>query len=82
MMVYLHGIPPRKMVGQFERALAEAATGGVYKKGVLKNFAKFTGKHLCQRLFFNKVTGLSLQIFKKHLFYRAPPGDCFCLGGP
>ena len=26
------------------------------KKGVLKNFAKFTGKHLCQSLFFNKVT--------------------------
>ena len=25
------------------------------KKDVLKNFAKFTGKHLCQRLFFNKV---------------------------
>ena len=23
------------------------------KKGVVKNFAKFTGKHLCQRLFFN-----------------------------
>ena len=22
-----------------------------YKKGVLRNFAKFTGKHLCQRLF-------------------------------
>ena len=29
------------------------------KKGVLKNFAKFTGKHLCRSLFFNKVTGLS-----------------------
>ena len=27
------------------------------KKGVLRNFAKFTGKHLCQRLFFNKVAG-------------------------
>ena len=27
------------------------------KKGVLKNFAKFTGKHLCQSLFFNKVVG-------------------------
>ena len=26
--------------------------------GILKNFAKFTGKHLCQSLFFNKVTGL------------------------
>ena len=24
------------------------------RKGVLRNFAKFTGKHLCQRLFFNK----------------------------
>ena len=29
------------------------------KKGVLRNFAKFTGKHLCQGLFFNKVAGLS-----------------------
>ena len=29
-----------------------------YKKGVLRNFAKFTGKHLRQSLFFNKVTGL------------------------
>ena len=25
------------------------------KKGVLRNFAKFIGKHLCQNLFFNKV---------------------------
>ena len=24
------------------------------KKGVLRNLAKFTGKHLCQSLFFNK----------------------------
>ena len=30
------------------------------KKGALKNFAKFTGKHLCQSLFLNKVAGLSL----------------------
>ena len=29
-----------------------------YKKGVLRNFAKFTGKHLCQSLFLNKVPGL------------------------
>ena len=27
-------------------------------KGVLRNFAKFTGKHLCQNLIFNKVAGL------------------------
>ena len=25
------------------------------RKGVLRNFTKFTGKHLCQVLFFNKV---------------------------
>ena len=25
------------------------------KRGILRNFAKFTGKHLCQSLFFNKV---------------------------
>ena len=29
-----------------------------YKKGFCKNFAKFTGKRLCQSLFFNKVAGL------------------------
>ena len=28
------------------------------KKGVLRNFTKFTGKYLCQSLFFNKVAGL------------------------
>ena len=27
-------------------------------KGVLENFAKFTVKHRCQSLIFNKVTGL------------------------
>ena len=29
-----------------------------HKKGVLKNFAKFTGKYLCRSLFFNKVKSL------------------------
>ena len=28
------------------------------EKGVLRNFTNFTGKNLCQRLFFNKVVGL------------------------
>ena len=35
------------------------------KKAVLRNFAKFTGKDLCQRLFFNKVSGLRLQLYLK-----------------
>ena len=28
------------------------------EKGVARNFRNFIGKHLCQRLFFNKVAGL------------------------
>ena len=28
------------------------------RKGVLRNFIKFTGNHLCQSLFFNEVAGL------------------------
>ena len=36
------------------------------KKGVLRNFAKFIGKHLYQSLFFNKVAGLrSVTLLKK-----------------
>ena len=35
------------------------------KNGVLRNFAKFTGKHLCQNLFFNKVVGKACNFIKK-----------------
>ena len=39
-----------------------------YKKDVLKNFAKFTGKHLSQSLFLNKVAGLRpATLLKKRL---------------
>ena len=38
------------------------------KKGALKNFGKFTGKHQCRSLFFKKVTGLMpATYFKKRL---------------
>ena len=36
-----------------------------YKKGVLRNFTKFTGKHLCQSLFFSKVASLACNLTKK-----------------
>ena len=36
-----------------------------YKTSVLKNIAKFTGKHLCQSLFFNK-----LQVWGLHPYRR------------
>ena len=41
------------------------------KIGVLKNFAKLAGKHLCQSLFLNKVSGLTQ--LKKRLRYRCFP---------
>ena len=44
------------------------------KKGVLENFTKFTGKHLCWSLFFNKVAGLRPEsILKKRLQQRCFP---------
>ena len=55
------------------------------RKGVLRNFAKSTGKHLCHSLFFNKVAGLKkealaqvfscefCEISKSIFFYRTPP---------
>ena len=45
-----------------------------FKKGTLRNFAKFTGKHVCQSLCFNKVAGLrSANLFKKILSHRCFP---------
>ena len=58
------------------------------RKDFLRNFAKFTGKHLCQGLF---MSGPEVCNFiKKRLWYRCisvnfakflgtPPGNCFCL---
>ena len=43
-------------------------------KGVPRNFVKFTGKHLCQSLFFNKVAGLKpATLLKKRIWHRCFP---------
>ena len=50
---------------------------------VLRNFKKFTAKHLCQSLFFNKVAGLYIEHFwcllatllKKRLWHRCFSGN-------
>ena len=45
-----------------------------FKKGVPRKFAKFTGKHLCQGLFFNKTAGLwPPTLLKKSLWHRCFP---------
>ena len=44
--------------------------------GVLKNFTKFTGKLLCQSLFFNKVAGLRpATLLKKRLCQKCFPAN-------
>ena len=44
------------------------------KKGVFRNFVKFTRKHLRQSLFFSKVGGLrSATLLKKRLWHRCFP---------
>ena len=46
------------------------------EKGVLRNFAKVTGKHLCQSLFLNKVAGLRrATLLKKGLRHRYFPAS-------
>ena len=42
----------------FKNMFRSSHPKGFCEKDVLKNFAKFTEKHLCWRLFFNKVAGL------------------------
>ena len=47
--------------------------GVFYKKGVLRNFAKFTGKHLCRSLFFNRV----IEKREKILYWKRNSGGVF-----
>ena len=44
------------------------------RKGVLRNLTKFTGTHLCQSLFFNKVAALKpAALLKRRLWHRRFP---------
>ena len=56
-------------------AVYRSSRPGVFcKKGVLRNFSKFTGKHLCRSPFFNEVAGLRPAILlKKSLRHRCFP---------
>ena len=41
-----------------------------YQKGILKSFAKFTGKNLCESLFFNNVASLKPATLLKKRFWH------------
>ena len=52
----------------FKRYQNASGCGTVCKKDVLRIFAKFTGKTLCQSLFFNKVAGCNKETLAQ-VFY-------------
>ena len=55
-------------------AFVESGEPKAATKDVLKNFAKFTGKHLCQCLFFKEVAGFRpVTLLKKRLWRRCFP---------
>ena len=57
-----------------ERASRSSHRRCSVKKGVLRSFAKFTRKHLCQSLFFNEVADLRpATLLKKRLRHRCFP---------
>ena len=63
-------IDQSKPEGQSKPATEAVVQRCSVKKGVLKNFGKFTGKHLCQGAFFNKIAGMSpATLLKKRLWH-------------
>ena len=89
-LIYLLGkLKTAKLIIIFQNSKTSKAAAKRYseKKVFLKNFAKFTGKHLCRSLFLFKLqtawdssTGVFrwiLRNFYKQLLYITPPGDSF-----
>ena len=58
-------------VGSFSSFCRSSHQRCSVRKSILGNFTKFTGKHVCQSLFFNKVVGLRpATLLKKMLWHR------------
>ena len=58
----------------FQPANSSSCLQMFFKIGTLKRFAKFTGKQLCQSLFFNKITGpRPATLLKKRFSHRCFP---------
>ena len=81
---YLLIHPLRNLLKQIIRVLATFRSSRLEvfcKIGALRNFPKFTGKHLCQSLFLNKVAETLVQVLslgfcaisKNNFSYRISP---------
>ena len=71
----------RKSKTVTERKTVLSRTGSSHRRcfvreGVIRNFAKFTRKHLCQRLLFNEDADLRpATLWKKRHWHRCSPGN-------
>ena len=60
-----------KQISKFSVPVRSSRPEVFCEKGLLENFTKFTGKHLCQSLFYNKVADLrSATLLKKRLWHK------------
>ena len=68
---FLHNVSKWTKVQTWNRSSHQRCS---VKNGVLRNFAKFAGKHLCQRLFLNKLARLRpATLLKKKLWHGCFP---------
>ena len=62
--------PKNKALKLISEAVAQRC---FVKRGVLRNFTKFTGKHLCQSLFLIKLQVRPATLLKKRLWHKCFP---------
>ena len=70
------------MRSTYDRLIRSSRPEVFFKNGVLRKFAEFTGKHLFQSLFLNKVTGTGvfrwiLRNFYEQALLKNTSGGCF-----
>ena len=64
----------KPLIFMLKTLFPKTSTRGALWKSVLRNFTKFTGKHLCQSISLSKVVGLrSATLLKKRLWHRFFP---------
>ena len=66
-----------KMISGDNWDIQKQPPGVFYNKGVLRNFIKFTGKHLCQSLILIKLQGEAYNFIKKETLAQLFPCE-FC----
>ena len=81
--VQLHSKYAYGIVNYFCKKLKSSHRRCSVRKGVLRNFSKFTGKHLCQSLFLIKLQtqhsyfAVNFAKFLRTHFHRITLDDCF-----